>query len=95
MINQFGSEAVVLTSQTAQQYLPSNYFHPPLSNSIGIELFGGECCEEALLEHGLNAKPDHKSVKIGSSIHHEGGHITVEMVYDALIKADAFGRQFI
>ena len=36
-----------------------------------------------------------KSVETGSSIHHEGGNITAEMVYDALIKADAFGRQFI
>ncbi|MDD4044532.1 MAG: hypothetical protein PHH25_03555, partial [Bacteroidales bacterium] len=36
-----------------------------------------------------------KSVETGSSIHHEAGEIRSERVYDALIKADAFGRHFI
>lgn len=36
-----------------------------------------------------------KSVDTGSSIHHEGDGITAEMVFDALIKADKMGQQFI
>lgn len=37
----------------------------------------------------------HKSVEPGSSIHHEGPGISPEMVYDAMLQADAYGRQFI
>lgn len=48
IINQFGSRAVVLTSQTAGKYLPDRYFRKPLSSLVSIEPFGGECCEEAL-----------------------------------------------
>ena len=35
-----------------------------------------------------------KSTEEGSTIHHEGNNITAEKVYDAIIKADAYGRQF-
>ena len=48
IINQIGSKAVVLTSPTAQKYLPANYSIHPLSSLIRREPFGGECCEEAL-----------------------------------------------
>ncbi len=34
-----------------------------------------------------------KSVEEGSPIHHEGSNINPEKVYDALLKADAFGNQ--
>jgi len=34
-----------------------------------------------------------KSVEQGSSIHHEDKEVTAEMVYDALVKADTFGRK--
>jgi len=34
------------------------------------------------------------SVEPGSSIHHEKGEITADLVYAALLKADALGRQF-
>ena len=36
-----------------------------------------------------------KSAEFGSSIHHEKVKINAEMVYDALLKADAFGRNII
>ncbi len=36
-----------------------------------------------------------KSAETGSSIHHEGPEITPEKVYEALIKADNFGRDFL
>lgn len=36
-----------------------------------------------------------KSVEAGSSIHHEKGSINAENVYDALLKADAFGQRII
>jgi len=36
-----------------------------------------------------------KSVESGSSIHHEGEGVDAQLVYDALVKADQYGRQFI
>ncbi len=35
-----------------------------------------------------------KSTEEGSTIHHEGNDITAEKVYDAIMKADVYGRQF-
>ncbi len=35
-----------------------------------------------------------KSTEEGSTIHHEGDDITAEKVYDAIVKADNYGKQF-
>ena len=48
IMKKFGCKAVVLTSPTAKGYLPSSYFHPPLSSQISVEVFGGECSEAEL-----------------------------------------------
>lgn len=48
IINKFGNRAMVLTSPTAKKFIPVDYLHPPLSSSISIEPFGGECCEKVL-----------------------------------------------
>ncbi len=48
IIKKFGRKAVVLTSPTAREYLPSSYYHPPLSSQISVEVFGGECSEAEL-----------------------------------------------
>ncbi len=45
IIKQFGCNAIVLTTPSAKQYIPSEYFQVPLSSSVIIEPFGGECSE--------------------------------------------------
>ncbi len=48
LIRQYGSKAIVLASATARTYIPEKYLQPPLSGSICIHQFGGECSEEEL-----------------------------------------------
>ncbi len=38
-------------------------------------------------------KVAHKAAEEGSTIHHEGSGITTQMVFDALLQADAYGRR--
>lgn len=65
MIQKFGSKAVILTSPSAQKYLPSNYFQTPLSLSIFIEPFGGECSEEELTKFSTRVRQIKAEVVVG------------------------------
>ena len=65
IINQFGSKAVVLTSKSAQKHLPVNFSQLPLSSSLCIEIFKGECCEAALENLAHTIKKSKADVMVG------------------------------
>ncbi len=60
--------------------------------AVGLPVTLAEIGVSASNVNGLQ-KVASKAVEDGSFIHHEGPDITEEKVYDALVKADAYGRQ--
>lgn len=65
LMEKFGRKAVVLTSPTAKQYLPASYSLPPLTSTISVELFGGECSESELSVFSSRIKQFEANVVVG------------------------------
>ncbi len=48
IISKFGNKALLLGSPTALRFLPNKYREAPISSTLNIEIFNGECCESEL-----------------------------------------------
>jgi glycerol dehydrogenase len=65
IIQKFGNKAIILTSPSAKKHLPPHYFQSPLSSSIVIEPFGGECSEEELSVFSTRIRHSKADVVVG------------------------------
>lgn len=79
----FGSKAIILTSASAGKHLPTEYYEQPLSSTIIIEPFGGECSEAELSSFSMRIKETGADVIVGMG----GGKV----IDTAKIAADVAG----
>ncbi len=65
LIRNYGRNAIILASPTAQKHLPEAYLRTPLSEWIHIAPFGGECSEEELTRLSGRIREQQADVIIG------------------------------